>query len=74
MERFFARPTPEKTADYIYCQIIATHESGGRGYRYLIPQGMSISFVNQVIDRLSELLLDVDIIELNNGYIVVDWS
>lgn len=74
MEFFFAKPTPEKIAEHIYCQVIATHESGGREYRYKIPQGMSISFVNDVIDRLSEYLLDVDLIELNCGYIVIDWS
>lgn len=74
MEFFFAKPTPEKIAEHIYCQVIATHECGGREYRYKIPQGMSISFVNDVIDRLSEYLLDVDVIELNSGYIVIDWS
>ena len=74
MQRVFARPTPERIADYIYGQVVTTHESGGREYRYPVPQGMSISFVNEVIDRLGEMLLDVDIIELNHGYIVIDWS
>ena len=74
MERFFAKPTPEKVAEHIYHQVIATHETGGREYRYKIPAGLSISFVNDVIDRLSEYLLDVDVIELNSGYIVIDWS
>jgi hypothetical protein len=74
MEFFFAKPTPEKIAEQIYIQVIATHETGGREYRYKIPQGMSISFVNDVIDRLGEYLLDVDVIEYDMGYIVIDWS
>jgi hypothetical protein len=74
MQNFFAIPTPEKIATYIYCNIIATHETGGREYRYKIPQGMSPSFVNQVVDRLSEFLLDVDVIEVRHGFIVIDWS
>jgi hypothetical protein len=35
---------------------------------------MSISFVNDVIDRLGEYLLDVDVLEYDMGYIVIDWS
>jgi hypothetical protein len=74
MEFFFSKPTPEKIAEHIYCQVIATHETGGREYRYKIPHGMSLSFVNDVIDRLGEFLLDVDVIEYDMGYIVIDWS
>jgi hypothetical protein len=74
MEHFFGKPTPQKIAEYIHHQVLAVHETGGRGYRYLIPAGLSISFVNDVIDRLSEYLLDAEVIELNSGYIVIDWS
>lgn len=74
MENFFAKPTPEKIAEQIYIQVIATHETGGREYRYQVPSGMSISFVNDVINRLSEYLLDVDIIEYDMGCIIIDWS
>lgn len=74
MERFFAKPTPSKIADYIYNEVIHIHETGGKSYRYRIPDGMSISFINDVIDRLCYCLHDADIIDLFNGYIVIDWS
>ena len=74
MQAFFAKPTPEKVAEHIYHQVIATHETGGREYRYQISPSLSISFVNDVIDRLGDYLLDVDVIELHNGYIIIDWS
>jgi len=74
MEFFFAKPTPAKIAEHIYHQVIAAHETGGRSYRYKIPDSMSISFVNDVIDRLCYYLHDVDIIDLFNGYIIIDWS
>ena len=74
MQTFFAKPTPAKIAEHIYHQVIAVHETGGRGYRYRIPPELSISFVNDVIDRLCDYIHDADLIELNCGYIVVDWS
>jgi hypothetical protein len=74
MEFFFAKPTPTKVAEDIYHQVIAISETGGRSYRYKIPQGMSISFVNDVIDRLCEYIHDADLIQLIHGYIVIDWS
>jgi len=74
MESFFAKPTPEKIANFIYCQILVHHEMGLRGYRYEIPNGMSVSFVNEIIDCLGYYILDVDTVELQKGYIVVDWS
>jgi hypothetical protein len=74
MEFFFSKPSPEKIAEQIYIQVIAAHETGGREYRYKIPHGMSISFVNDVIDRLGGYLLDVDVIEYDMVYIVIDWS
>jgi hypothetical protein len=73
MERFFARPDPEKVAEHIYHQVIAIHETGGHQYVYRIPQGMSISFVNDVIDKLSSYTLDIWV-ELYNGFLVIDWS
>lgn len=74
MQNFFSKPTPQKVADYIYSNVILIHETGGFDYRYKIPPEFSISFINEVIDILGEHLLDVDVIELNNGYILVDWS
>jgi hypothetical protein len=74
MQNFFARPTPKMIADYIYNQVIHVHETGGKTYRYPISQTLSISFVNDVIDRLCEYIHDADIIQLLNGYIVIDWS
>ena len=74
MQNFFAKPTPRKITEYIYSCVIMTHETGGTDFRYTIPPEFSISFINEVIERLGEYLLDVDVIELNNGYIVVDWS
>jgi len=74
MEKFFGKPTPQKIVEGIYSQIIFVHETGGSKYRYQIPNWMSNTFITEVIDRLSELLLDVDILENKNGYIVIDWS
>ncbi len=74
MQTFFAKPTPQKIAEHIYHHVIAVHETGGREYRYKIPPGLSISFVNEVIERLGEFLLDVDVIEIVHGCIVIDWS
>ena len=74
MQRFFSNPTPQKIVDYIYSQILLVHETGGKRYRYPIPATVSISLINDVIDRLSEYIHDADIIELNNGYIAIDWS
>ena len=74
MENFFGKPTPAKVAEHIYIQVIQVHETGGRSYRYPISANLSISFVNDVIDRLGGYLLDVETIQLINGYIVIDWS
>lgn len=74
MDKFFAKPNPQKIAEHIYCEILAVHESGGRSYRYAIPQGLSLSFVQDVIDRLGDYLANTEVIELLSGYIVVDWS
>jgi hypothetical protein len=74
MDRFFAKPTPQKIVEYIYAQILFVHETGGKTYRYLIPPELSISFINDVIDKLCDYIHDADIIELNHGYIVIDWS
>lgn len=73
MEHFFARPTPSTIAEYIYNQVIQIHETGGKSYRYKIPGGMPISFVNEVIDTLCFSLHDADIIDLFAGYIVIEW-
>lgn len=74
MQSFFAKPTPRRVVEYIYSQILYEHETGGRGYRYQLPPGVSISFANEVVERLSEYVHDADIIELNQGYIIVEWS
>lgn len=74
MEFFIKKPTPARIAELIYHQVIATHETGGRWYKYKIPKGLSISFINEVIDTLGEYLIDVDLIELMNDYIIIDWS
>jgi len=73
MESFFAKPTPSKIAEQIYNQVICIHETGGKCYRYKIPDCMSISFVNDVIDILCHGLHDVDIIDLFCGHIIVEW-
>ena len=74
MQTFFVKPNPYRVAEHIYCNVIFVCETGGRSYKYKFPDGLSISFMNEVIDKLSEYLLDVDIIELNNGYVLIDWS
>jgi hypothetical protein len=74
MQSFFAKPTPSRVADYIYEQVILEHETGGRCYRYQLPPGLSISFVNEVIDRLSYTVHDADMIQLMHNWIVIEWS
>lgn len=74
MQSFFAKPTPRRVVDHIYSQLIFEHETGGRSYRYPLPPGVSISFVNEVIERLCHYVHDADIIELQPGYIVIEWS
>lgn len=74
MERFFAKPTTYNIAEVIYKEILFTHETGGSKLSYKIERWMSTDFVNELIDILSESLLDVDVIENKNGYIVLDWS
>jgi hypothetical protein len=74
MQSFFAKPTPRRVVQYIYNQIMLVHESGGREYRYQLPPGLSISFANEVVERLSEYVHDAEIIELNNDWIVIEWS
>ncbi len=73
METFFAKPTPGGIADYIYNQVLLVHETGGRSFYYKIHDSMSISFVNDIINTLSYSLHDADIIDLFNGYIVIEW-
>lgn len=73
MERFFAKPTSKMVAEKIYNDIIHVHETGGRFYRYPVSN-FSISFINEVIDRLCDYIHDADMIELIRGYIVVEWS
>lgn len=74
MENFFGKPTPANIAEHIYNQVIHVHETGGKSYRYPISSNLSISFVNDVIDRLCYYIHDADMIQLMNGYIVIDWS
>lgn len=74
MEKFFKKPTPMSIAYQIYNQTIFECETGGKTYSYDIPQWMSISFINEVIDILSEFIHDADIIELVCNKIVIDWS
>jgi len=74
MERYLKVPNPDYIAKAIYDQVIHIHETGGRGYYYKIPYGLSVTRINEIIERLGELLLDADVIELCNGYIIVDWS
>lgn len=74
MEKYLKIPDAEYITNYIYDEIIQIHETGGKYYSYKIPYGMSISIINDVIDRLSAYLSDTDSIELMNGYLIIDWS
>ena len=74
MESFFAKPTPDIIAKYIYCQVVLTHETGGRMCCYEFPSSLSLNFVYEVIERLSEVLHDFDGIELHDRYVTIDWS
>lgn len=74
MELFFQKVTPKSVAQDIYHQVIATHETGGRMYRYKLSKAFSVSFVNDIIDNLLQYGLETDIIETINGYIIIEWS
>lgn len=74
MEKFFAKPSLMTIAYQIYNQVIFTCETGGNRYTYLIPQWMSNSFANEVIDILSEFVHDADTIGIIDNAIVIDWS
>lgn len=74
MEKYFKIPTVEYIVDFIYDRAVESYEYGERGYQYKMPYGLSSSFINDVVDRLGERMLDIDVIEYNNNYIVIDWS
>lgn len=74
MQRYLKVPDANYITEYIYNQIIYIHETGGNCYSYRIPYGLSISIINDVIDKLSDRLMDADGIELMNGYLFIDWS
>jgi hypothetical protein len=74
MDKFFGTPTPAKVAQYIYNQVVCIHETGGKTYRYHVSPNLSISFINDVIDRLSYYVHEAETIELLGEYIVIDWS
>lgn len=74
MERYFKIPSVEFMVEFIYSGVVHSHEYGERQYKYKIPYGLSTEFINEIVDMLAERLLDVDVIELNNGYIFIDWS
>jgi hypothetical protein len=74
MQHYFKIPTSESISRQIYNDIIHVHETGGKFYSFKIPHGLPISFINDVIDKLANLLLEADIIELVNGHIVIDWA
>lgn len=73
MEKFFSRPSSKKLAEIIYNELIFVHETGGKSYRFLIPDSFSISFINEVIERLCDYIHDAEIIQLHNGYIIIEW-
>lgn len=74
MDKFFSKPTPKGVTEYIYSQVILVHETGGRCYRYKIPPEFSVSFINEVIDRLCEYVHDADVLAFEYGYIVIEWG
>lgn len=75
MEKFFKKPTVDDIVTAIYRQVIFVHETGGSECNYKISKWMSTSFIDEVIERLNDLLLDADIIEYDNaGYLRIDWS
>jgi len=73
MQSFFAEPTPIRVARYIYNQVLFMHETGGRVYRHELPPEATISFANEVIEQLCHYVHDAEIIELNRGWIVIEW-
>lgn len=74
MERFFKTPTVLQFVERIYMQVIQVHETGGMSCTYYIPTNVSSEFIDDLIFRLNDLLLDADVIDYKNNVIMIDWS
>ena len=74
MENYFKVPTVDFLVDFIYTKVVESYEYGEKRYQYRLPYGLSLVSINDVVDRLGERFLDIDVIEHNNQYIVIDWS
>lgn len=74
MENFFKIPSSEFLAQLIYIRVVEAYESGHKCYYYKLPYGLSTSVIADIVDRLGERLLDIEVIDHNNKYIIVDWS
>ena len=55
-------------------QVIQVHETGGMSCTYYIPTNVSSEFIDDLIFRLNDLLLDADVIDYKNNVIMIDWS
>jgi|LakMenEpi03Aug12_release.lakeMendotaPanAssembly.Ray.scaffolds.fasta_scaffold6439296_1 hypothetical protein len=74
MDKFFKRPSVELIVQQIYSYVIQTHETGGSSCRYELPKYVSTAFIDEIICRLNDLLLDADVIDHKNNIIMIDWS
>lgn len=74
MDNFFKIPTSEFLVELIYARVIEASESGLKSYNYKIPYGLPTHVIDDIVDRLGERLLDIEVIGRDNKYISIDWS
>ncbi len=67
--------TPQDIAKRIYNCFIISGTKKGEDYKYWIPLGLTMSFVDEVITTLHEKYLFDDVfIFYRMGYITIRWS
>lgn len=74
MENFFKLPNSDFLVELIYSRVIQACESGHKCYYYKVPYGLPTHVIDDIVDRLGERLLDIEVVDHNNKYIIVDWS
>lgn len=74
MENYFKVPSVEFLVEFIYSKVVESWEYGEKSYRYRVPYGVSTASIDDIVDKLGERLLDIDVIEHKHQYILIDWS
>ena len=74
MQNYFKIPSSDFLVDLIYNRVIEAYESGLKNYYYKVPYGIPTNLMDEIVDMLGERFLDIDVIEIHDQYIVIDWS